>query len=90
MGTAISAFIYGPFYLLLVYAFVKGKNWIRPMALVYVGAMLHGMIEYITWEYWLGPAPGEALIFWAFNGPYAVVPILLGMLMWKPNPFCAP
>ncbi len=87
VGTAISAFIYGPFYLLLVYAFIKGKNWIRPMALVYVGAMLHGMIEYITWEYWLGPAPGETLIFWAFNGPYAVVPILLGVRMWKPNPF---
>lgn len=49
--------------------------------------MLHGMVEYITWEYWLGPAPGEALIFWAFNGPYAIVPILLGVRMWKPNPF---
>lgn len=37
----------------------------------------------------LGPAPGETLIFWAFNGPYAVVPILLGVRMWKPNPFGA-
>jgi hypothetical protein len=87
VGTGISAFIYGPFYLVLVYAFAKGKNWIRPMALVYVGSMLHGMTEYIAWEYWLGPAPGETLIFWAFNGPYAIVPILLGVRMWKPNPF---
>jgi hypothetical protein len=30
--------IYGPFYLLLVYSFIKGKNWIRPMALVCTSA----------------------------------------------------
>lgn len=89
IGTGISGFIYGPFYLLLSFAFLKGKNWIRPMALVYVGAMLHGMIEYISWEYWIGPAPTETMIFWAFNGPYALVPVLLGVRMWKPDPFSA-
>ena len=31
---AISAFVFGPFYLLLVYAFVAGKNWIRMPAIV--------------------------------------------------------
>ena len=87
VNTGISGMIYGPFYLLLVYAFVKGKNWIRPMALVYVGAMLHGCTEFLIYEYWIGPPPGNALLFWAFNGPYWVVPFMLGVRMWKPDPF---
>ena len=87
IGTGISGFIYGPFYLLLVYALIMGKDFIRPMALVYVGAMIHGMIEFLSWEFWIGPQPGELLIFWAFNGPYLVIPILLGVRMWKADPF---
>jgi hypothetical protein len=87
VNTGISGMIYGPFYLLLVYSFIKGKNWIRPMALVYVGAMLHGCTEFLIYEYWIGPPPGNTFIFWAFNGPYWVVPFMLGVRMWKPNPF---
>ena len=89
VATMISAFIYGPFYLTLVFAFIKGKNWVRLPSLIYVGMMMHGMIEYISWEHWIGPAPGKPLIFWAFNGPYAVVPILLAIRMWRPEPFSA-
>ena len=87
VNTGISGMVYGPFYLLLVYAFIKGKNWIQPMALVYVGAMLHGCTEFFIYEYWIGPPPGNPLVFWAFNGPYWVIPFLLGIRMWKPNPF---
>jgi hypothetical protein len=89
VNTAISGFVYGPFYLVLVYAFVRGKNWVRTPALIYVGAMLHGFTEYVVYEYWIGPPPREALIFWAFNGPYAVIPFLLGVRMWKADPFSA-
>ena len=87
VNTGISGMVYGPFYLFLVYAFWKGKNWIRTPALIYVGAMLHGCIEFLIYEYWIGPPPGNTLVFWAFNGPYAVVPFLLGVRMWKPDPF---
>ena len=85
--TAINGFVYGPFYLLMVYSFVKGKEWIRVPALIYVGAMLHGMVEYTTWEYGIGPAPRNPLVFWAFNGPYALIPFLLGVRMWRDQPF---
>jgi hypothetical protein len=87
INTGISGLVFGPFYLVLVYAFVKGRNRIRPFALVYVGAMLHGMVEFTVWEYWIGPPPGRPLVFWAFYGPYALVPLLLGVRMWKPKPF---
>ena len=37
--TGLSAFVYGPFYLVLVYAFIKGKNWIQLPAVIY-GTMI--------------------------------------------------
>jgi hypothetical protein len=57
------------------------------MALVYVGAMQHGCTEFLIYEYWIGPPPGNQLVFWAFNGPYWVIPFMLGVRMWKPDPF---
>ena len=86
-STLISGFVYGPFYLALVYAFVKGKNWIRTPAFLYVGAMLHGYFEFMWWEHALGEPPRVPLVFWAFNAPYGIVPILLAVRMWKPEPF---
>lgn len=87
ISTGISAFVYGPFYLLLVYAFIAGKNFIRPLALLYVGAIVQGTFQFIWWEFSIGPPPGGQAVFWAFNGPYILVPILLAIRMWKPNPF---
>jgi hypothetical protein len=43
ISTFISAFVFGPFYPVLVYAFVTGANWIRTPAIVYVSAMTYGM-----------------------------------------------
>jgi hypothetical protein len=49
--TAISAFLFGPFYVVLVIAFVKGKNWIRPLALVYAGMIVESMIVLLAVEF---------------------------------------
>ena len=49
--TFISAFIFGPFYIVLVYAFVKGKNWIRPFALIYSGMIIESMIILLVVEF---------------------------------------
>ena len=87
VNLGISAFIFGPFYLVLAFAFAKGANWIRIPAFIYVGAMLHGMSEWVVWQYFIGPPPTETLIFWAFNGAYAAIPVLLAIRMWKPEPF---
>jgi hypothetical protein len=51
--------------------------------------MLHGYVEFMWWEYALGTPPRNPLVFWAFNGPYGVVPVLLAIRMWKERPFAA-
>lgn len=54
----LSAFVFGPFYAVLVYSFVKGKNWIRPFALVYAGMIIESMIVLIYAEF-----AGDAALF---------------------------
>jgi hypothetical protein len=54
----LSAFVFGPFYIVLVYSFVKGKNWIRPFALVYAGMIIESMIVILYAEF-----AGEAALF---------------------------
>ncbi len=48
---AISAFVFGPFYLVLVYSFIRGRNWIRPFALVYAGMIIESMIVILVVEF---------------------------------------
>ena len=47
----LSAFLFGPFYVVLVYSFIKGKNWIRPFALVYAGMIIESMIVILFAEF---------------------------------------
>ncbi len=91
--TGLSAFVYGPFYLLLAWALVKGKNWIQLPAVIYAtmistitGVIVFG-VEFFGEPEWRCTNP---LKFLAFNTPYVVVPLLLLARMRKPNPFSRP
>ena len=55
---SLSAFLFGPFYIVLVYSFIKGKNWIRPFALIYAGMIIESMIVIIAAEF-----AGDAALF---------------------------
>jgi hypothetical protein len=85
--TALSAFVYGPFYLLLIWAFARGANWIRLPALLYVGSMVLGVCEHLIWEFALGITPQRPVVFFVFTLPYLWVPLLLGARMWRAQPF---
>lgn len=85
--TGVSAFVYGPFYLVLIWAFVRGANWIRLPALLYAGSMVLGVFEHLLWEYALGQPPRHPGVFFAFTLPYLLVPLLLAARMWRPRPF---
>lgn len=71
----------------LVVAFVRGNNGIRPLALMYSGAMLVGVLEFFGWEYVSGKMATNLPVFFAFNGPYFLIPLLLAIRMWRPLPF---
>lgn len=75
---AVDAFVFGPFYLVLLYAFARRHEWIRIPGLAYVGAIVYSTIVYFLVEF-IQPLPGTdlAFVFWV-NVPYTVVPIWLG------------
>jgi hypothetical protein len=88
--TFLSAFVFGPFYLLLVYAFATGRDWVRMPAVAYTSAMTYGMVVFLGLEF-LGDLPPTNLAkFAAFNVPYLVMPLLLGYRVRSMHPFTEP
>jgi hypothetical protein len=88
--TGLSAFVYMPFYIVLVFCLVKGKNWIQLPAVIYATMIstITGIIVFGV-EFW-GDADmrtGNPAKFLAFNLPYVLIPILLLIRMRKPMPF---
>jgi len=88
--TGLSAFVYGPFYLVLVWAFIKGKNWIQVPAIIYgtmisviTGILVFG-VEFFGEPEWQCQNPGK---FLPLNLPYVIIPMLLIIRMRKELPF---
>ena len=88
--TFVSGFVFGPFYLVLAYAFAAGKDWIRVPAVMYVGAMMYGMVIHLGSEFFGGLPPTNLPKFLAFNLPYLLVPLGLAYRMRRDHPFSEP
>ena len=88
--TGLSTFVYGPFYLLLSWACIKGKNFIQLPAVIYAtmissitGVIVFG-VEVFGEPEWRSP---NLVKFFSFNLPYVLIPLLLLARMRKPMPF---
>jgi hypothetical protein len=78
----IDAYVFGAFYLVFIYAFVKGRNWVRIPALLYGSAIVYSTIVYFGWEFLDAENRAQANLLAVFvvNIPYTIVPLLL---MWR-------
>jgi len=73
----LSLFAFGPMDVLVVYAFVRRREWIRIPALVFAGAQIAAMTTYFLIEA-LGDIPPRSWpLLVAANGPYLLFPALL-------------
>ncbi len=91
--TGLSAFVYGPFYVVLVYALLRGRNWIQLPAVIYAtmistitGIIVFG-VEFFGEPQYQTQNPAK---FLAFNLPYVLIPLLLLARVRKPMPFTRP
>ncbi len=100
VGAGVSALVFGTFYVLLVYAFIAGREWIRKPSFIYTG-----MVVQTTFIVVMVGLAGDARLFeavcntaydytftnvpkaLAYNLPYIIVPILLTARLWRPHPF---
>ena len=75
--------IFGPFYLTAIYAFVKGKDWIRIPTII-VMSILFTNVFIICSEEIFGPTPAINLPLVLFaNTPWFLFPVFLIWKMWK-------
>ncbi len=88
--TGLSAFVYGPFYIVLVSALLRGRNWLQLPAVIYAtmistitGIIVFG-VEFFGEPQFQTQNPAK---FLAFNLPYVLLPIALLVRMRKPLPF---
>jgi hypothetical protein len=88
--TGLSTFVYGPFYLLLSWCLVRGRNWIQLPAVIYATmiATFTGILVFGV-EFFGEPQLRSlnAVKFLSFNLPYVLIPILLLVRMRRPMPF---
>ena len=84
----IDAYVFGPFYLVLIYALVRERSWIRVPALLYGAAIIYSTLVYFGFEFLDETNRGEANLVAVFlvNIPYTVVPLLLMWRMRRPGP----
>jgi len=86
----IDALFFGPFYVAAIYAYAKGKNWIRFGSIVWASVMLTN-VTIILFEEFCGehatPAPGRVLLA---NAAWLIFPIITLWRMWRSEtPFAA-
>jgi hypothetical protein len=79
----IDSLFFGPFYVFAIYAFAKGKNWIRFGSIVWASVMLTNvsiiLFEEINGEH-ATPQLGRVLLS---NAAWVIFPIIVMYRMWK-------
>jgi hypothetical protein len=83
----VDVLFYGPFYAFAIYAFIKGRDWIRIPAIFYSGMMFTG-VTVILGEEFAGPhaTPHLPLVI-GLNLPWLLMPLFLTWRMRREHPF---
>ena len=85
--SGISAFLFGPFYVVVIYALIRRRNWIRTPAFIYAISILYSMVVHVAVELlWPRPPPHLAMFAAVYLG-YALAPLALIWRLRRPNPF---
>ncbi len=84
----IDALFFGPFYAVAIYAYAKGKEWIRIPSIIYSSVMLTN-VAIILGEEIYGPThPPQLGLVLLTNVPWVLFPIFIIYRMWRyPHPF---
>ena len=91
MRFRIDSLLFGPFYAVAIYAFVKGKDWIRLPTIIW-GSVLMTVVFVICFEEMVGAhaTPHPAMVLFA-NAPWFLVPLMLIIRMVRSeHPFSRP
>lgn len=83
----IDVIFFGPFYAFAIFAFIRGRDWIRVPALVWSGTMMANVLIILMDEI-AGVTPAKNLAFvLAVNLPWLLMPFAVIARMWRDQPF---
>lgn len=87
----IDAYVFGACYPVFIYAFIRGRDWVRLPALLYGAAIVYSTLVYFGWEFLDAANRTEANLPMVLlvNIPYTLVPLLLMWRVRRPRPFSA-
>lgn len=86
----IDAVLFGPFYAVALYAFTRGRDWIRLPGLLWAAVMMTN-VTIIMSEEAFGPhaTPRLGMVALA-NAPWFLLPIGVVARLWREHPFAPP
>jgi len=79
----IDALFFGPFYAFAIFAFLRGRNWIRLPSVIWASVMMTNVTIILSEEI-AGPhaTPQLAMVLLA-NAAWLIFPVLVLLRMWK-------
>lgn len=83
----IDGWAHSPFLCVMIYAMLRGRNWIRLWAIFFAGSSITNMYYYFMYTFLGDHPPPNTAYYLLFNLPWLLVPILLAWRMRKPEPF---
>jgi hypothetical protein len=87
----IDALFFGPFYIAGIYAYVRGREWIRIPSIICASTMLTNVLIILGEEAYGAHATPHFPVVFAFNLPWLLFPIYIIYRMWRsPAPFTVP
>jgi hypothetical protein len=85
--SGISAFVFGPLYLLLAWAFWRGVDSARAPALVWAISILYSLCLHLWMEFFGEYPPARPFVMMLFYWPYVLVPIATMLRLREDRPF---
>lgn len=76
----IDALFFGPYYAFAIYAFIRGRRWIRMPSIMYASVMLTNVTIILSEEIWGPHATPHLANVVAANAAWIAAPVLL---LWK-------
>jgi len=84
----IDAIFFGPFYAIAIYAYAKGRNWIRFGSIIWATAMLTNVFIILFEEMHGEHASPQLPRVFLSNAAWVIFPLLVLYRMWRsPYPF---
>jgi hypothetical protein len=83
----IDSLLFGPFYALALYAFVRGREWIRLPSVIWASVMLTNVVIILSEETWGTHATPKLGMVLLANASWVLVPLALIARMWRDRPF---